>query len=130
MDSIWVILIGAIGGMILTICVKSVRIQISQKYDLNFWDAIKVYCTKHTGPIVVGFIVIFLAMFIFPSIVANYQTDNGEYTAALQRVVKWLRPYSVLLGILAQGLGFVVVAGSESKYLRLQEEKKKGETQP
>lgn len=113
----------------MTISVKSVGIQISRKYDLNFWDAFVVYLTKHTGPIVVGTIVILLAMFIFPSIVANYQTDNGEYTAALQRVVKWIRPYSVLLGIVAQGLGFIIVARSEGKYLRDQEEKK-GETKP
>ncbi len=129
MNNIWEILLGSMGGMLLTISVKSVGIQISRKYDLNFWDAFVVYLTKHTGPIVVGTIVILLAMFAFPDVLTNYQTDNEEYTTTIQRIVKWLRLYSILLGIVAQGLGFIIVARSEGKYLRDQEEKK-GETKP
>lgn len=116
---------GASLGMLLTIGVKSVYIQISRKYDLNFWDALKVYTSKHTGPILIGSVVVLIAVFVFPDILRNSRLESGEYGEQIKKVIDWLRVYSVILGVISQGLGFAIVRKSEQKYLRDYEGQKK-----
>lgn len=120
-----IILIGAIIGMALLTAVKSTYIQQSSKYELGFTDAFKVYATKHTGPILVGFIIVFIAMFILPEVIALAETgdQNGTYSRIINNVVGRLRIYSVGIGILGQGLGFIIIRKGE-KYLREAEAKK------
>lgn len=120
------ILMGSLLGMILLTVVKAVVIQRGAKYELGFVDAFKVYTTKHIGPIVVGFIVVFIAMFILPEIIAMAQTGNqeGAYAKIINNVLGRLRIYSVALGILGQGLGFIMIRKGE-KFLREEEEKLK-----
>lgn len=122
MSSYIIIFFGAILGMLLTISVRSVSIQIGSKYELDFVQAFKVYTTKYTGPIVVGLIMIAIAMFIFPDFMAS--TSAGKYSAIVANVLRWLRICSVGVGILAQGAGFLIVRKGD-RYLRDAEEQNK-----
>lgn len=124
MNSYIVILFGSVLGMLLLTTVKSVYVQRSSKYALGFIDAFKVYTTKHTGPILVGFIIVFICMFILPEIIGLAQAGNqdGMYSKVINNVVGRLRIYSVGIGVLGQGLGFLIIRKGE-KYLRDQEEK-------
>lgn len=120
-----IIFFGSMLGMLLLISVKSVYIQEGKKYELGFVDAFKVYTTKYTGPIFIGFIVVLIVMFILPNIItASTITDGDEvkYTAFLQKVLNWLRLVSVAIGVLAQGIGFLIIRKGE-KYLREAEAK-------
>lgn len=118
------IFFGSLLGMLLLTTVKSVYIQRSSKYELGFISAFKVYATKHTGPIAVGFIVVFIAMFILPEIIAlsNAGSDDSMYAKIVNNVTKRLRLYSVGLGIIGQGLGFILIKKGE-KFLREEEDK-------
>jgi hypothetical protein len=124
MNSYIVILLGSMLGMLLLITVKSAYIRQSSKYTLGFIDSFKVYTTKHTGPILVGFIIVFICMFILPEIMAMAQAGNqeGMYAKVINNVVGRLRIYSVGIGILGQGIGFLIIRKGE-KYLRDEEEK-------
>lgn len=124
MNSYIVILLGSMLGMLLLTTVKSVYIQQSSKYALGFIDAFKVYTTKHTGPILVGFIIVFICMFILPEIIGLAQAGNqeGMYSKVINNVIGKLRIYSVGIGVLGQMLGFMIIRKGE-KYLRDQEEK-------
>lgn len=113
--------------MLLLISVKSVYIQQTAKYELGFISAFKVYTTKYTGPIWVGLVVIFIAMFVFPNIVAASTLPSGdnaevEYAKWFKKFLKYLRFYSVGLGIIGQGLGFIIIRKGE-KWLREEEVK-------
>lgn len=120
-----IIFFGSLLGMLLLTTVKSVYIQRSSKYSLGFIDAFKVYTTKHTGPIVVGFIIVFICMFILPEVIAIAQAGNQEglYSKMINNVIGRLRIYSVGIGVIGQGVGFLIIQKGE-KYLREQEEKK------
>lgn len=120
------IFFGSLLGMLLLTTVKSVYIQQSSKYELGFLSAFKVYTTKHTGPIAVGFIVVFIAMFILPEIIALANAGSGDsaYSKIINNVTGRLRIYSVGLGIIGQGLGFILIKKGE-KFLREEEEKVK-----
>lgn len=115
---------GSLLGMLLLTVVKSVYIQRSSKYELDFIHAFKVYTTKHTGPIVVGFIIVFIAMFILPEIIAMAQSgnDNSVYSKLINNILGRLRIYSVGLGVLGQGAGFIIIRKGE-KFLREEEQK-------
>ena len=119
-----IILFGSTLGMLLLTCVKSVYIQQTAKYELGFISAFKVYTTKHTGPMAVGFIIVFIAMFILPEVIAlaNGGTDKSVYAKIINNVTGRLRIYSVGLGIIGQGLGFIIIRKGE-KFLREEEEK-------
>lgn len=132
MNSIIQIFLGSMLGMLLTISAKSLNVQMSRKYELGFIDAFKVYTTKYTGHIVVGFLVIFIVMFIFPTIAANATIpgdDNDmKYVKYFSSFLKWLRLWSVGIGVMASGIGLLVVRKGE-KYLREAEtEKEKSAT--
>lgn len=120
-----IIFAGSLLGMLLLTTVKSVYIQRSSKYSLGFIDAFKVYTTKHTGPIVVGFIIVFICMFILPEVIALAQAGDQEglYSKMINNVIGRLRIYSVGIGVIGQGVGFLIIQKGE-KYLREQEEKK------
>lgn len=119
-----IILAGALLGMLLLTAVKSVYIQEGSKYALSFLDAFKVYTTKHTGPIVIGFIVVFIAMFVLPEFIAAAKAgDTIMGNKIINNVVDRLRLYSVGLGIVGQGLGFILIRKGE-KFLRQAEKEK------
>lgn len=112
-------------GMALLIAVKSCQVQIGSKYELNFVQAFRVYTTKYLGPIVVGNIVILIAMFILPNLIAVAQnaTENvSRYDRIVNDVIKWLSIWSVALGIVSQGVGFLMVNNGE-RYLKEAEKK-------
>jgi len=90
-------------------------IQQSQKYELDFYHAFRVYTTKYTGPIVVGFIVILIAMFVVPDIVAA--AAGGRYSTIAKNILSSLRAYSIALGIVSQSAGFLIVRRGD-KYMR------------
>lgn len=119
-----IIFFGSLLGMILLTAVKSTYIQRSSKYQLGFVDAFKVYTTKHTGPIAVGFVVVLMFMFVLPEIIALAQAGNeqGMYSKIINNVTGRLRLYSIGIGVLGQGLGFLIIRKGE-KYLREEEEK-------
>jgi hypothetical protein len=113
--------------MLLLTSVKSVYIQQGTKYELGFMSAFKVYTTKYTGPIWVGFLVIFIVMFVFPNVVAASTLPSGdnaeiEYAIWFKKFLKYLRFYSVFLGIIGQGAGFIIIRKGE-KFLRDEESK-------
>lgn len=123
MNDYLIIALGSILGMFLMICVRSVQIQIGTKYDLGFKDALYVYTRKNTGPMVIGVIVVVIGMFVLPNAIALSQSDNGEIqNKMLVKVLNWLRFVSVGLGIMAQGIGFLLVRGGD-KYLKEMETK-------
>lgn len=119
-----IIFFGSLLGMLLLTTVKSVYIQQSSKYEVGFVAAFKVYTTKYTGPIVVGFIVVFIAMFILPEVIVLAQSgsDNSIYSKLINNILGRLRIYSVGLGILGQGVGFIIIRKGE-KFLREEERK-------
>lgn len=122
-----IILLGSLLGMLLLVSVKSVYVQQTAKYELGFISAFKVYTTKYTGPIWVGLVVIFIAMFVFPNIVAASTLPAGdnaevEYAKWFKKFLKYLRFYSVGLGVIGQGLGFIIIRKGE-KWLREEEVK-------
>lgn len=121
MNDTLLLLSGSLLGMFLVIIVKSYLVQVSSKYVLNFGNAMKVYVLKYTGPLFVGLLVTFIAMFILPSIKQN-AGGVDKYGPTLKHVLMYLRIYAVFLGVIAQSLGFVIVRGGE-KYLRDAEEK-------
>jgi hypothetical protein len=127
MNSILVILLGSLLGMLLTISAKSFYVQKSRKFELNFFEAFKVYTTKYTGPIFIGLIVIAIVMFVYPTIQANAiipGDDNDiKYMKYFANFLKWLRPYSVGIGVVSIGLGFLIVRKGE-KFLREAETEK------
>lgn len=104
---------GWILGMLLVIAVQAAIIHQSEKHDMNWLDAVKNYLTKETGPIVVAVVMLFIALFLIPEIVANVaaeKTDGlGAYQRYLNSAVTWMRSWSIILGIASQTLGFVIV---------------------
>lgn len=118
-----IILLGASLGQLLWIIGKSYYVQQSSKYSLNFLQALKVYTTKYFAPIIVGYVVVFIAMFVLPDVISN-SGDEKEHGKVLQNVLDYLRGYSVVLGLLAQGLGFLIIRKGE-KFLKEEEEKLK-----
>jgi len=118
-----IIFFGSILGMLLLTTVKSVYIQKGSKYSLDFYSAFKVYTTKHTGPIIVGFLVVFIAMFVLPDSLALAQSGKltgTKYSQVVEGILDRLRLFSVALGVVGQGLGFIIVRKGE-KFLREQE---------
>ena len=118
-----IIFCGSLLGMLLLTTVKSVYIQKGSKYNLGFTAAFKVYTTKHTGPIIVGFLVVFIAMFVLPDSLALAESGKltgTKYSAVVENILDRLRLFSVGLGVVGQGLGFVIVRKGE-KFLREQE---------
>lgn len=117
-----IIFLGASLGMLLVICVKSYYVQQSSKWELGFLQAFKVYTTKYIAPIFIGNIIVFAAMFILPDLIAN--SADTKFGLKVQHVLSYLRSYSFLLGVLAQGLGFLIVRKGE-KFLKDEEDKLK-----
>lgn len=116
-----IIFFGAVLGMALLTTVKSVYVQQSSKYSLGFVAAFKAYTTKHTGPIIVGFLVVFICMFILPEVIAQSQANTESmYFRIIKNVTDRLRIYSVAIGVIGQGLGFIIIRKGE-KFLREQE---------
>jgi len=124
MSDYLIIFIGGLIGMALLIAVRSELIRRSSKYELGFGDAFRVYTTKYTGPMIVGAIIILSAMFILPDLLANSEiiTEDGttDYNAKIALVLNWLRPASIALGVISQGLGFLIVRKGDH-YLRQEE---------
>ena len=114
------IFIGASLGMLLVISAKSFYVQQSSKWELDFVKAFKVYTTKYTAPIVIGYIVILTAMFILPDLIAN--SGDTKFGLKVQHVLDYLRSYAFVLGVLSQGLGFLIVRKGE-KFLKDEEQK-------
>lgn len=121
MNDLLTILSGSLLGMLLLISVASYQVQIDANYQLNFWNAMKVYTIKFTGPLFVGLVVMFIGMFFLPMAKANAGGPD-KYGALLQHVLKYLRVYSVALGVAGQGLGFLIIKG-KNKFLRDAEQK-------
>lgn len=121
MNDTLTLLSGSLLGMLLLIAVRSYYVQVTSKYALNFANAMKVYTFKYTGPLFVGLIVTFIAMFILPSIKQNAGGPD-KYGPALKHVLMYLRIYAVIVGVLGQGLGFLIIKGGD-KYLRDAENK-------
>jgi len=118
-----IIFFGSVLGMLLLTTVKSVYVQRGSKYTLGFVGAFKVYTTKHTGPMLVGFIVVLIAMFVLPDTLALAESGRAagtKYAMIVDGVLDRLRLYSVFLGIIGQGLGFILIRKGE-KFLREQE---------
>ena len=120
-----IIFLGALLGQLLVVVAKSYYVQQSSKYSLTFLDALKVYTTKYTAPLVVGLITVLIAMFILPDILANTGEDK-QYGKVLQNILDYMRGYSVFLGVICQGLGFLIIRKGE-KFLRDEEKKLKSD---
>jgi len=119
-----IIFFGSLLGMFLLTTVKSVYIQQGSKYSLGFISAFKVYTTKHTGPIIVGFLVVIIAMFVLPDTIALAESGKltgSRYSSIVENILDRLRLFSVFLGVIGQGLGFIIVRKGE-KFLREQEQ--------
>ena len=121
MNDTLTLLSGSLLGMLLLIAVRSYYVQVTSKYALNFANAMKVYTFKYTGPLFVGLVVTFIAMFVLPSIKQNAGGPD-KYGPTLKHILMYLRIYAVALGVLAQGLGFLIIKGGD-KYLRDAENK-------
>jgi hypothetical protein len=130
-DYIWAILkieFGAHIGMMLLVCVNAALIRQGTKYQLGFRDALKVYLTKYIGPIVVGEVVVFATCWILPNLVGgSIVTGIEEHSTKWAKWVVWavnnIRTSSLILGIVAQGIGFTVIRKGE-KYFRAYEDEK------
>ena len=128
MNNYFQIVLGAMLGMLLLISVKSVYIQQSSKYELGFLQAFKVYTTKYTGPIWVGCLVLLIVMFVLPNVIGAATVSTGstiddvQYVNWFKKFLKYMRFYSVGLGVIAQGLGFIIIRKGE-KFLRDEENK-------
>jgi len=124
------IFFGCALGICLVIVVASELIRRGTKYELGFWDAMKVYFSRHTGPLVSAIIIVLIAMFLFPYIYTSSQIPEGSpgYNERYNQIVAGLRLYSIGLGIIAQGIGFVIV-GKGDKFLRQLESEKKVNTE-
>lgn len=114
----YIIVIGgwAIGMMIL-IVVSCIWVQQSKKYECGFAEAFKIYTTKDKGPLLLSAVMLVAAIFILPDIIvsANLIQDGKIPTdtikaKAINAIIHNMRVYSILFGIVAQGLGFLIVS--------------------
>lgn len=105
--------IGWLLGMLLTIVVQAAIIHMSDKHEDDFSTAIKKYLTKKAGPLYGALVLLLIALFVLPEVLANAAVENGDkspfYHRYLVSVLTWLRSWSVLCGIASQSLGFFIV---------------------
>lgn len=118
--------VGALLGQMLFIVVASIIKQRSRKYQENFREAFLIYVKKDTGPIVMGVIVILIAIFLLPEVIANVSTlgldgaaEQTKYQKILSSIVKWVRSWSVLLGIGSHTIGFLAVSQANKFFKRV-----------
>ncbi len=112
-----IVTIGWLIGMFILIIVKSIHIQMSKKYEYSFNQALKIYLTKDTGPIYLSIVILFAGVFVLPNIITSHglmqdgKIPTESFKAkAIEQIVLNLREYSILFGVMAQGLGFLVVS--------------------
>jgi hypothetical protein len=108
-------------GQMLFIVVMSVIDQQSKKTDLTFNQAFMIYVKRDTGPIYVAVLIMLIAMFLLPEIIAHASTPNSateeiKQLKYVKRIVEFMRTFSVALGLTAQFLGFIAV--SKAKKLK------------
>lgn len=104
--------LGWILGLLVVVVVASIRIQINDKYEENFIQAFKKYLKKGTGRIVLSFLIMLIAMFILPDIIANVSGENEnatKYKNLINNILGWMRTYAVIGGLIAETIGFWVV---------------------
>lgn len=106
-------------GMLILIIVKSIYVQQSKKYDYTFKQAFLVYINKDIGPIFLSIVMLFAGVFLLPEIVASAALmSDGKIpadtlkTKAVNAIVHNMRFYSIIFGILSQGIGFMAVSKS------------------
>lgn len=110
-----IIPLGWLLGQLLFIVVMSVATQKNKNNECSFNDAFIIYVRHDTGPIWVAVLIMLIAMFILPEIIAHHAIANGpledvKESKYIQKIVEFLRTFSVLLGIAAQGIGFLIVS--------------------
>ena len=100
-------------GMMLVIAVQAAIIHQSGKHDDDFITALRKYVTTKVGPLVVAVVMMLIALFVIPEIIANSNVENGQkspfYYKYLSSVLMWLKSWSILFGIGSQTLGFIIV---------------------
>lgn len=111
-----IVFFGALLGMFLTVLVQSAIIHQSDKYDAEFVEAFKFYTRKKRGSIYVGFLTVFIFMFVLPNLATFNQ---GAFENFLERIRLW----SVFIGIVSQALGFLLVKRSHQELKDLGEKK-------
>lgn len=111
-------------GMLIVIVVKSIYVQRSKKYDCGFWEAVRIYLAKDTGPLVLSVVMLFAGVFLMPyiTVTSNMIADgkipsNDLRAKAVNAIINNMRPWSIFFGIVSQTLGFLVVSKAE-KFIR------------
>lgn len=121
------IFLGWLLGQLLFVVVMSIITQRKQTNNLTFNQAFAVYVKKDTGPIYAAAIIMLIVVFILPEVIAHLSVSNGPGELSkthryLTVIVDWIRTFSVVLGLLSQGLGFLAVSQS-GKWIKWMETK-------
>ncbi len=104
--------LGWILGLLVVVAVASIRIQMNNKYEENFIQAFKKYLKKGTGRLVLSILIMLIAMFILPDIIANVSGENEnatKYKSLIHNILGWMRTYAVIGGLIAETVGFWLV---------------------
>ena len=104
--------LGWILGLLVVVVVASIRIQMNDKYEENFVQAFKKYLKKGTGRLVLSILMMLIAMFILPDVIANVSGENEnatKYKKLINNVLGWIRTYAVIGGLIAETAGFWLV---------------------
>lgn len=113
------IFFGALLGLALTVAVKCGRIHASANYSMDWKQTLQYYTKRNPFAIVVGFLVIFIFMFLFPMFSAMYNNidpDNPtKYSQYIKSVVEQINAWSIGLGVISQAAGFFVSDFGNSK---------------
>lgn len=115
-----VIASGSSIGLAIVIAVACYYIHRGSKYQLSFKETWDVYTKEHVWPLIIGGIIVVAAMFILPDLMAY--GSSGKYYKAIQNALHSLRIYSIGLGVVSMGLGFLI-AGTGDKALKYAEAK-------
>ena len=82
--------LGWILGLLVVVAVASIRIQMNNKYEENFIQAFKKYLKKGTGRLVLSILIMLIAMFILPDIIANVSGEN-ENATKYKSLIQYIR---------------------------------------
>lgn len=119
MNPYLVIILGALVGTALVIAVQCSRIHNNKSYNLNFAQTFSFYVSRDPFALIVGAIIVIAFLYLFPGIMASYnsisETNTVAYQSYVQNIVKNLRAWSLGIGVCSQGLGFLIVGLSEKK---------------
>lgn len=107
--------VGMLLGKLLSIAVRSYLIQENPKYpNLNFFDALKVYLTKYTGPLFISFVVMIICLYLLSnahsiSKLPGSTPEDVKYTRTMRIFFKYIGFIGIGIGTLAQEIGFLVI---------------------